>query len=110
MPTSTQTRQPRSSILPRHSMPTMRRMIPSRITGSGTYSAENTVAYQLGEGGEHRGAGGDQPDLISVPDRADGVQHGAATPLGIALAHHAQRRHQHADPEVEPLQNQEAEK
>ena len=62
------------------------------------------------EGREHRPARGDQPHLVAVPDRADGVQHGAAVLLRRhPLATPAERRHQHADAEVEALQHEEAE-
>ncbi len=45
MPRSAQPRQRGSSILPRHSMAQMRRIIESRITSSGRYRPEKTVAY-----------------------------------------------------------------
>src|SRR5690606_5030710 len=55
----------------------------------------------LGEGGEGGAARDDQPDLVAVPDRPDGVQDGAAL---VAVA--AQRPHQHADPEIEALEDE----
>ena len=36
----------------------------------------------LGEGGEQRPAEGDQPDLVAVPDRADGVDEDAPLVVG----------------------------
>lgn len=49
MPKSAQPRHLVSSILPRHSIATARRIIPNRIANSGKYSVENTVAYQPGK-------------------------------------------------------------
>ena len=48
MQMSAHDRQAGSSILPRHSMATMRRIIANRITSSGRYNPENTVAYMPG--------------------------------------------------------------
>lgn len=45
---SAQSRHLGSSILPRHSMPTIRTIMPNRMASSGRYSAENTVAYHTG--------------------------------------------------------------
>ena len=61
------------------------------------------MAYQRGERGEHRRAGDDQPDLVAVPERADGVDRRPA--LGLVAADDAV---QHADAEVEALEDEEA--
>ena len=56
-----------------------------------------------GESGEHGGAGHDQPDLIAVPQRSDRVDDGPAAdvvPADDAV--------QHADAEVEALEEEEA--
>jgi len=53
------------------------------------------------EGGEGCGARGEQPDLVAVPDRADGVEHHAA--LGVATA---REQHVHADTQVESLEHE----
>ncbi|MNN57082.1 hypothetical protein D3C81_1720480 [compost metagenome] len=59
----------------------------------------------MGERGKHRTAGRNQPNLIAVPDRADGVdQHPA---LHILLA---QEGDQHTHAEVEALQEEKADK
>ncbi len=55
----------------------------------------------LGEGGEGGAAGDDQPHLVAVPDRADGVDQDAA--LGRRGRQH---RQQHADAEVEALEEE----
>src|SRR5699024_157717 len=54
-----------------------------------------------GERGEHRSGGRDQPDLIAVPDRSDGVQQHA---LAALLA--GQERQEHAHTEVESVEEQ----
>ena len=55
-----------------------------------------------GERGEHGGPGHDQPDLVAVPQRPDGVDRRPAA--GLVAADHGV---QHADAEVEPLQDEE---
>ena len=55
------------------------------------------------ERGEHGGPGHDQPDLVAVPQRPDRVDGRPAA--GLVGADHGV---QHADAEVEPLQNEEA--
>ncbi len=55
----------------------------------------------LGERREGRAAGHEEPDLVAVPDRADGVDHDPA--LGFVLGQDGQ---QHADPEVEALEGE----
>ncbi len=55
----------------------------------------------LGEGGEGRAAGGEEPDLVAVPHRADGGDQDAS--LGLVVR---EDRKQHADTEVEPLENE----
>ena len=52
-----------------------------------------------GEGGEQRAAEGHEPDLVAVPQRADGVHHDAA--LLVA----ADEQVQHADAEVEAVED-----
>ena len=61
------------------------------------------MAYQLGEGGEDRRAADDQPDLVAVPDRSDGVDGDA--PLDVGAADELVQR---ADAEVEALEDEEA--
>jgi hypothetical protein len=56
------------------------------------------------EGGEHGSAGDDEPDLVAVPDRPDGVDHDAA--LGVVAREDGQ---QHADAEVEAFEEEVAE-
>ncbi len=56
-----------------------------------------------GEGGERRRSRHDQPDLVAVPDGPDRVDQHA--PLQVVAP---DERVQHADPEVEPLQHEEA--
>ena len=56
-----------------------------------------------GERGEHGGPGHDQPDLVAVPQRPDRVDGGPA--LRVVPADGAV---QHADAEVEPLQDEKA--
>jgi hypothetical protein len=66
----------------------------------------------VGERGEHCCAGGDQPDLVGIPHRADGVQCRAPALFGIRTtcpARHSEWSHQHADTEVESLEKYEAE-
>ena len=48
MPKSAQPRHFVSSTLPRHSMATARRIMPTRMASSGRYRVENTTAYQTG--------------------------------------------------------------
>ncbi len=48
IPTSAAARHAGSSIFPRHSIATERRIMPTRMTSSGRYNAEKTVAYQPG--------------------------------------------------------------
>jgi hypothetical protein len=55
----------------------------------------------LREGGERRTAGHEHPDLVAVPDRAQRGDDSAS--LGLVLAHD---RQQHADAEVEPLEDE----
>ena len=55
-----------------------------------------------GERGEDRGSGHDQPDLVAVPQRADRVDRGPPARLVGT-----DRVVQHADPEVEALQDEE---
>jgi hypothetical protein len=55
----------------------------------------------VGEGGEDGAAGGDQPDLVAVPDRADGVDQDA--PFPVVAAEDGQ---QHADAEVEAFEDE----
>ena len=55
----------------------------------------------LGERGEGRPARDEQPDLVAVPDRADGVDRDAAVVLGAP-----DQRQQHADAEVEALEDE----
>ena len=55
----------------------------------------------LGEGGEGRAARHEQPDLVAVPDRADGVDRDPAVVLGAS--DHGQ---QHADAEVEAFEDE----
>src|SRR5262249_19535468 len=52
--------------------------------------------------GEQGGPGDDQPHLVAIPQRPDGVDSGPATRLILA-----DRGVQHADAEVEPLQDKE---
>ena len=70
------------------------------------------------EGGEHRGVplgerreggatGGEQPDLVAVPVRADGREHDPAALLGVGgVRARAEDRQQHADAEVEALEDE----
>src|SRR5208282_1428796 len=51
------------------------------------------------ERGEQRAAAGDEPDFVAVPDRADGIDQGAA--LGVVLREQVQR----ADAEVEAVEH-----
>ena len=53
------------------------------------------------EGGEGRAGGDHQPHLVAVPDRADRLEHEAA--LALVAGEH---RQQHADAEVEPLEQE----
>jgi hypothetical protein len=54
-------------------------------------------------GGERRAAGGDEPHLVSLPRRSDGVEHHAALVVGAADV-----RQQHARAEVPSVENREA--
>jgi hypothetical protein len=86
----------------RHSKATARTIRPTApARRAGTAPAARCVP--AGEGGEHRADGGDQPDLVAVPQRADGAQH--QVPLGGTAAEHRQQR---GDAEVEALEQQEA--
>ena len=55
----------------------------------------------LGEGGEGRAARGEQPHLVAVPDRTDGAECDA--PVGLVAG---DQRQQHADAEVEALEEE----
>ena len=57
----------------------------------------------VGEGGEDRRTADDQPDLVAVPERADGVDRHPALASGPA-----EDPVQHPDTEVEALQDEEA--
>ncbi len=50
---------------------------------------------------QSRATGHQQPDLVAVPDRSDGVHHDPA--VGVVAADEGQ---QHADAEVEALQHE----
>ena len=54
-------------------------------------------------GGEDRAAAEDEPDLVAFPDRADGVDHHAPFPVGLA-----DEGQQRADPHVEAVGDREA--
>ena len=70
----------------------------------GQVEARKEGRVPLREGGEGGAAGDQQPDLVAVPDRPDRVQDRA--PLLLVVADDAD---QHADPEVEPLEQEVAE-
>ena len=93
--------RPRSGRLPRYSKATPRTISATQDQQQRQVEAGEQGGVPLGEGGEHRAAGGDQPDLVAVPDRADGVDQDAA--LAVVAAEHGQ---QHADAEVEALQDE----
>ena len=54
-----------------------------------------------GKRGEGRSGGDDEPDLVPVPHGADRLEHRAALGLGAR-----DERQQHADAEVEPLEQE----
>ncbi len=109
MPRSAQPRQRGSSILPRHSMAQMRRIIESRITSSGRYRPENKVAYIPG-----KAANIAPPAVIShtsLPSQTGPMVLSTARVCcsRSPVADAAKGFHQHADPEVETLEHEEAE-
>ena len=94
-------RQRGESSLPQNSNETPRTISATRIRKKREVEAGEEARVPAGEGGERRAAGGQQPDLVAVPDRADRVDDRPL--LGVVAADHA---HQHADPEVEPLEHE----
>ena len=101
-------RQRGSLILPRHSIATTRRIMREQDCQQRQVEAGEHGRVPAGEGREHRAARGDQPHLVAVPDRPDGVEHGAAVVSAARRARPAGQRHQHADAEVEALEDEEA--
>ena len=109
IPKSAQARHFVSSILPRHSIDTTRRIMPNRIASSGRYSVENTVAYQPGNAANIAA-----PAMISqtsLPSQTGPMVFSAARRWvsGSPDADVSERLHQHADAEVEALQDEETE-
>ena len=93
--------QPAWSSLPRNSNETPRMMSADEEQHEGQVEAREHGRVPLGEGGEHAGAGDDQPDLVAVPDGADRVDRDA--PFEVVAADEVV---QHADAEVEALEEQ----
>ena len=84
--------------------------MPNRIASSGRYSAENTVAYQPGNAANIAA-----PAVISqtsLPSQTGPMVLSTARRCGFGIAASpdaAERLHQHADAEVEALEDEEAE-
>ena len=80
--------------------------------GQGEVEAAEKGGVPLREGREHRAARGEDPHLVAVPDRADGVEHDPLAGLGVGgaggalLVAAAEDGQQHADPEVEAFEGE----